>query len=474
MANCVLCGRPLPETSAERSHSCDECLREPAWQQPRPASVTFAPASGGPWITGLLIAANVAVFLLMLARGISPTHPSPGQLLKWGANWGALALGPQPWRMLTSAFLHAGFIHLALNMAGLWELGSLAERIFGKLSFLGLYLFSALGGAIVSLAWHPAVVSAGASGAVFGIAGALIAAFYFGHLVFPPAIRKRELAILLVVVIANLIYGELKPNIDNAAHLGGFAVGLLLATGLIHWPRSRSIRPLAFVGASLVLLLGAVSVRHFNGYIVHAEAGLQALQQNKLELAITQLNAALAERPRLPQAYFLLGTAYLRQQRYREAEANFRHAIGVNPKYAAAYANLGLVYLLTGRFQEAHTTLSKAEAFDPNDLQAQTYLGGALEGLERDDAALAVYQQVVARSLDAHVFYRIAALHLKSGRVDDAIAALEQAVRLRPDKPEYELLLATAYRRKGRNQEAEAALRKAAELAHPMPDPAKQ
>ncbi len=110
--------------------------------------------------------------------GVSLTTPAPAQLVHWGANWGPLTLDGQPWRALTSNYVHIGIVHILLNMWCLWDLGRLAERIFGGLTLFLIYTLCGLAGSIASLWMHPMVFGAGASGAIFGLAGALIAALY--------------------------------------------------------------------------------------------------------------------------------------------------------------------------------------------------------------------------------------------------------------------------------------------------------
>src|SRR6059058_5001142 len=127
-----------------------------------------------PTVTRFLVGLNLTVFVAMAVAGVSALDPSGEALLPWGANFGPRTLSGEPWRLLTSTFLHFGIIHLALNMWCLWALGTLAEPLFGWAAFLLLYLLSGLGGSVLSMLVHPMVVSAGASGAVFGVAGGVI------------------------------------------------------------------------------------------------------------------------------------------------------------------------------------------------------------------------------------------------------------------------------------------------------------
>src|SRR5258708_11330993 len=139
----------------------------------RPASKLAFSARREP-VTLALVAANVAVFVLTVLSGLSPLEPTVRQLLRWGANWGPLSLGAQPWRMLTSNYLHIGIIHLFFNMWCLWNLGALAERVFDRWTYFLVYTLSGFSGSLVSLWWHPMVIGAPASRAVLGLCGPLV------------------------------------------------------------------------------------------------------------------------------------------------------------------------------------------------------------------------------------------------------------------------------------------------------------
>ena len=183
-------------------------------------------------VTSVLIGLNVLVFALMTLSGVSPVTPELEQLKQWGADWGPYTLTTQPWRMLTSNYVHIGIIHIALNMWCLWNLGALAERIFDRWTYVLAYTACGIAGSIVSLWWHPTAVGAGASGAIFGIAGALISALYLGRLPVPPSAIKATLKSLMSFAGYNLFFGAVVPGISNAAHLGGFVTGLSLGAVL--------------------------------------------------------------------------------------------------------------------------------------------------------------------------------------------------------------------------------------------------
>jgi membrane associated rhomboid family serine protease len=183
-------------------------------------------------VTSAVVGANFLVYLAMTVSGASPTEPSTADLVRWGANTGAQTLISQPWRMWTSTYVHIGIIHIALNMWCLWSLGVLAERVFDRWTYFVTYTFCGIAGSLASLGLHPSRYGAGASGAIFGLAGALISALYLGHLPIHPRALKSTLKSLVLFAIYNLFFGAVVPAIDNSAHMGGLVCGLVLGAVL--------------------------------------------------------------------------------------------------------------------------------------------------------------------------------------------------------------------------------------------------
>jgi rhomboid protease GluP len=218
-----------------------------------------------PLTTGL-IAINIAVFLLMVFTGASATNPAPRDILRWGANFAPYTLGGQSWRLITSVFLHYGIIHLLVNMWALWNLGALTEMIFGRKFYLPIYLLTGIAGNIASLAVHPGGIGAGASGAIFGLAGAMISVLKLAKLPAPRNAMRGTLRSLLWFAAFNLFFGYAVPGIDNAAHLGGFICGLILGA-LLSWARyvGEGSRPLvrwaSIALVALLLFMGFVSLK---------------------------------------------------------------------------------------------------------------------------------------------------------------------------------------------------------------------
>ena len=161
----------------------------------------------------------------MVFSGVSASEPTGQELVRWGSNVSGLTLHGEPWRLLTCLFVHAGLSHLLLNMSSLWLLGLLVEDRVGPLRLAVVYLASGVGGGLASLWWHSSGInSVGASGAIFGLYGLLLALLVSKKLVLDKSDRRAMLGLVLYLVFSNLLSG-LTGNIDNAAHLGGLAHG---------------------------------------------------------------------------------------------------------------------------------------------------------------------------------------------------------------------------------------------------------
>lgn len=172
--------------------------------------------------------------------------------------------------MLASNYIHVGIVHILLNMWCLWSLGFLAERIFDPWTYVLVYTSCGVAGSLASLWWHPAGVGAGASGAIFGLAGALIAALYLGHLPISKQAIQGTLKSLLTFAGYNLFFGAVARGIDNSAHIGGLlaglALGAVLAKHVTAPPEIRNgWRRGVFVVAAAVLFLLFMLVKHVSG-----------------------------------------------------------------------------------------------------------------------------------------------------------------------------------------------------------------
>ena len=184
----------------------------------------FVPREGF-FITPLIIDANIAVFILMVISGAGFFEPSSESLIAWGANYTPLTLGGQWWRLITNTFVHIGILHLLFNMYAFMFIGMLLEPILGKTKFAVAYLLTGILASLTSLWWHDITISAGASGAIFGMYGVFLAMLTTNFI--EKNQRKPLLTSIGIFVVYNLAYGA-KGNIDNAAHVGGLVSGIVI------------------------------------------------------------------------------------------------------------------------------------------------------------------------------------------------------------------------------------------------------
>ena len=194
----------------------------------------FTPADGY-FVTPILVGLNIIVFILMVCTGVSFFEPDTKSMISWGANSTITTLDGQWWRLISNCFIHFGFIHLLLNMYALFYVGLLLEPFLGRSKFVIAYLLTGIAASLLSLWWHDYTVSAGASGAIFGLYGVFIAILSTNQI--ERSMRMGLLINIGIFVIYNLVYGNLKSGIDNAAHVGGLLSGLLI--GFCYIPALR-------------------------------------------------------------------------------------------------------------------------------------------------------------------------------------------------------------------------------------------
>lgn len=180
-------------------------------------------------LTWTLMTLHLGIFVAMTMT--SSARPDADTLLRWGAMFGPLVASGEYWRLITAMFLHAGFIHLWLNGLALFIFGIVAEKYYGSRRFAVIYLISGFAGGVASYGLNQGAVGVGASGAIFGVVGAL-AGLLISRGRTMGRTGKRDLASIIVMIVINLAIGWLLPFIDNWAHLGGLAAGLVLGYAL--------------------------------------------------------------------------------------------------------------------------------------------------------------------------------------------------------------------------------------------------
>ncbi|MFE9744244.1 rhomboid family intramembrane serine protease [Saccharothrix saharensis] len=253
---CVRCDRPsCPECLREASvgYQCVDCVNEARATVRRPRTFVGAEFSRRMVVTPALIAVNVLLFAITAVQAGSASANQRSALFEHLVMYTpAVAANGEWWRLLTSGFLHFGPLHLALNMIALYVLGRDLEPVFGKLRFSAVYGVSLLGGGIaVYLFGGVFTVVAGASGAVYGLMGAMLVAVLRLKLNPGPA---------LGVIGLNVVLSFTLPGISLLGHIGGLVVGAALTAGLVYAPAAKrnNWQVAAVVVAVLLLVVLAV------------------------------------------------------------------------------------------------------------------------------------------------------------------------------------------------------------------------
>jgi rhomboid protease GluP len=287
--------------------------------------------------TTALIAINLGVFLAMPIFGVNPFNPSGYGLIRLGANFGPFTAGGEYWRLVTAGFLHAGFLHIAMNMWCLWFLGKLSERLFGKWQTFAIYLITGVGGSLLSIASDPQRLEVGASGAIFGIAGALIAGLKFGDLPISWREQRSTLSSVALFVIISIYFGISSPQTDNMCHLGGLITGLLLGLPMGAFARKNQLLQVATVVATSAVLFAAgretVQSHGAEGQLYRASL---ADRQRNYALAAEILEKYTQSKPNDEGGWLMLGDEYLRLEQPDKAISAYKQALKINPNSADA------------------------------------------------------------------------------------------------------------------------------------------
>ena len=223
-----------------------------------------------PYVTPALIGINVLMFIIATVLGVGLIKVNSEVLIGLGTDYTPLTMGGQWWRLLTSIFLHFGLLHVAFNMLALHVNGLMAERIFGSVRYLVIYLVAGLTGSVASLLWHPIVNGAGASGAIFGILGALLAFFVKRERGVPASVIKPQRNSAMIFIAYNLLNGT-RQGIDNAAHIGGLIAGFVMGF-LLSRPLSPDRNQRSWARQWTVALGVAISLAGLIGYEISTGA----------------------------------------------------------------------------------------------------------------------------------------------------------------------------------------------------------
>jgi len=471
MANCIRCGRQMPAFSFKKI--CPWCVQHEAAQRGELDENTKQPVITAPWVqressvtlTQIIFGANVMVFIAMVIAS-GPSLDFTGQVeLHFGANFGPYTLSGQWWRLVTYMFLHSGVMHIAFNMWCLWDLGRLCESLYGRWTFAAIYLITGISGGLASVAWNPEVLSVGASGAIFGLAGALAASFYLGEFSIPKVAIQGTLRSLLFFIGFNVVFGAMIPGIDNACHGGGLVSGLILGALIARIaPQHDSPRRVGvLVVVALAVVLAAFGVQRWRGSDLHFRSAIVA--QKSVDRMIAELQKKIKQNPQDASAHYALAHEYFTGRQIPEGIGELKHVLELQPQNANARMELGAAYLSEGQAKEAQEEFTKFVAQEPNQVDGHAGLGMALADQGNHAAAIEEYKAALRFDPRASgIYYRMGISQAQLKQYDDAIASYLKEQQQSGDDPELENALADAYQAKGMTQQAEAAKNKAARL----------
>jgi rhomboid protease GluP len=420
MPACARCGKQFSGFSfgSEAPTECRECRRTRrqigavelnSQAAAKPTDRALAQSAGRPVVTLALIGINALVYLAMGLSGASWTDPSVRHAILWGADFGPLSLNSEPWRLITSMFVHFGIIHIAFNMWCLFDLGRSLEFIMGRKAFAITYVASGLAASLTSLAWRPWGVGAGASGAIFGVAGAFAAYLFFRKVAFNPGAIKQTKISLAAFIFYNLVNGAASFGIDNSAHIGGLVAGFILGCLIPPMMQSpieigdvagrvatdpsplgefrsvgetkenRVVTIAAFV--SLVVLgIGFAALCSKKADVVNYGRAVQLVRSGQTDQAITKLQQVARHDANLEFAQLLLAQLYLGQGNPEAAIGPLEKAAHLDPNRTEISHNLALAYVGAGRASDAMKLIGAVFGDEKNTQWAAEYIRALAEG----------------------------------------------------------------------------------------------
>ena len=471
MAKCIRCGRQLTAFSLRKI--CPWCKQHEAIQRGEIVEHDVPqPVIRRPWVrnesnislTHILFGANVAVYLAM-AIGSGTVVNFPGHALLFGANYGPYTLTGQWWRLLTYMFMHGGILHIAFNMWCLWDLGALAESLYGPVTYGAIYIITGAAAGLASVAWNPGVLSVGASGAIFGLAGALIASFYLGEFSLPSIALRGTLRSLLIFAAFNLFFGSMFAGVDNAAHVGGLVIGLVLGAAIAKLAPHEGSNRVWVIALVILAVIGAgAGVRRWRSGPMRTALAFQALGGIQGD-PVARLKMIIEQNPKLAPAHFALAQTYFEQQKFPEAEAEFKKVIELQPKSARARFDLGMTYLSLNRPEDAKAVFNGMIQQGLNTGDAHYGIAMALAMQAKHQDAIQEFQAAMKDGSDmSGIYSEMGNSYAKLKMYDDAISAYLKEKEKNGDNPEVENALAEVYQAKGMKKESQDARNQATQL----------
>jgi len=358
-----------------------------------------------PVATLVLIGLCVLVFILMTLGGGSK---DPNVLLNFGASYGPYLRRGDYWRLVMPMFLHIGWFHLAVNMYALYMLGPILERVYGYGRFSVIYVGAGITGSLLSMTMSNNV-AAGASAAIFGVAGAMLVTGYLHPEVVPWRWKRAFGKGMVILIVLNLVIGLSLPHlIDNWGHVGGLAGGMALAwlippplPDLAGTPMfSRLSQQMVVIPIAIVAVAMFATADHYRAALQVTKLigqGREFRARHQDRLALARFETAARQNPHDERPYEEMASLYLSQDRVMEAIQEYRAALRLSPDSPQAQLGLAVAYERQGEPSKAQQLLEAVVGKNPQTAQAQASLGDLCadqklypEAIEHYQAALRI------------------------------------------------------------------------------------
>lgn len=351
----------LPRTEEDDLETYQKLLNETMLQKRKETERVFS--NGKPFFTYILIAINVLLFIMLEMNGGSTDIQT---LIEMGAKYNPAIMDGEWWRIVTSVFLHIGFLHIFMNMLAVYYLGIAVEQIFGRFRFLFIYLLAGIGGGFASFAFTQSL-SAGASGAVFGLFGALL---FFG-LMYRRIFQQTMGRNIIFILILNLVIGFNIDQIDMAAHIGGLAAGFV-ASAIVGLPSKRKLNVQLLgilIYAALIGGLLYVGVDNNNNSQLNAAVKIEEMMaKGEYEEIIVAATDALDKEGDLEaQILFYRSYAHIELGNTDEAIHDLEKSLEYEKDMAEAHYNLAYLHYNSGSLDKASEHVRKAYDLNPED-----------------------------------------------------------------------------------------------------------
>ncbi|WP_018933852.1 rhomboid family intramembrane serine protease [Gracilibacillus lacisalsi] len=325
---------------------------------------------GKPRLSYLILVINIIIFILLEYRGGSI---NPETLIQYGAKYNVAMLEGEWWRIITSMFLHIGIFHLVLNMLALYFIGTLVERIYGNVRFVIIYFLAGIAGGMASFALNPSI-AAGASGALFGLFGALL---YFG-LKNPKVFFKTMGTNVIFIVIINIIFGFSVPQVDNAAHIGGL-MGGFIASGIVMLPKTKAfMQQLIAVVVYVFYLFGLLAFGLTNEDVQYDETlqiqHIQQLLEEKQYQEVTEIVSRTLPYADQLEAELLFYRAYanIYLESFDIAKSDLETAVQHRTDFEEAWYNLAILYQQENEYDKALQAMEQLLDLNNGEISYQT------------------------------------------------------------------------------------------------------